>query len=80
MKKFFNIKTSYRFEWQDLRLITTILNVIGIILFGFTAAYAGLAIAAIGIIKDLTNKDRHLNDILLHLTSVVLNIYFISQI
>lgn len=80
MKKFFNIKTSYRFEWQDLRLIATILNVIGIILFGFAAAYAGLAIAAIGIVKDLTNKDRHLNDILLHLTSVILNIYFLSQI
>lgn len=80
MKNFFNIRTSYKFEWQDLRAAATILNVIGIIFFGYAAAYAGLVIAMIGIAKDLSNKNRHLNDLLLHLSSVVLNLYFLSQI
>lgn len=80
MKNFFNINTKYRFEWNDLRAAAMMINVIAIICFGYAAAYAGLLIAAIGIIKDLSNKNRHLNDILLHLSSVVLNIYFLTQI
>lgn len=80
MKNFFNINTKYRFEWNDLRAAAMMINVIAIICFGYAAAYAGLLIAAVGIIKDLSNKNRHLNDILLHLSSVVLNIYFLTQI
>lgn len=80
MKNFFNINTKYRFEWNDLRAAAMMINVIAIICFGYAAAYAGLVIAAVGIVKDLSNKNRHLNDILLHLSSVVLNIYFLTQI
>lgn len=80
MKNFFNIKTKYHFEWNDLRAAAMMINVIAIIFFGYAAAYAGLIIAAVGIIKDFSNKNRHLNDILLHLSSVVLNIYFLAQI
>lgn len=80
MKKFLNIKGNYKFEWQDLRAITTIINVIGIIFFGYSAAWVGLTIAAVGILKDFTNKNRHLNDLLLHLSGVVLNLYFLAQI
>ena len=80
MKNFLNIKKSYKFEWQDLRAFATILNVIGIILFGYTAAWLGLAIAVVGIIKDFTNNNRHLNDFLLHGATLILNIYFLAQI
>ena len=80
MKNFLNIEKSYKFEWQDLRAFATILNVIGIILFGYTVAWLGLAIAVVGIIKDFTNNNRHLNDFLLHSATLILNIYFLAQI
>lgn len=78
MKNFFNIETAYHFEWNDLRAFTMILNVVFVMLFGFTASWFGLTIAAVGIVKDLTNKNRHVNDILMHVASVVLNCYFLS--
>lgn len=80
MKTFFSIETKYKFEWNDLRALAMMLNVIAIILFGYAAAYAGLLIAGVGIIKDFSNKNRHINDILLHFSSVILNIYFLTQI
>jgi hypothetical protein len=78
MKNFFNIETEYRFEWNDLRALTMILNVIFVMIFGFSASWFGLAIAVVGIIKDLTNPQRHCNDILMHVAGVVLNCYFLS--
>lgn len=80
MKQFFNIERVYKFEWNDLRAATMVLNVLAIILFGYAAAYAGLLIAAVGIVKDFSNKGRHINDIVLHLSSVVLNTFFLTQI
>lgn len=78
MRNFFNVETAYRFEWNDLRALTMILNVIFVIIFGFSASWFGLTIAAVGIIKDLTNKNRHINDILMHVAGVVLNCYFLN--
>jgi hypothetical protein len=78
MRNFFNIETAYRFEWNDLRALTMILNVIFVMIFGFSASWFGLTIAAVGIIKDLTNPQRHCNDILMHVAGVVLNCYFLS--
>lgn len=77
MKKFFGIETAYKFEWNDLRAIVTILNVILIMIFGLSIAWFGLAVAVFGLIKDFTS-DRHISGILMHLASVVLNIYFIT--
>ena len=77
MKNFFNIETAYHFEWNDFRAFTMILNVVLVMLFGFTASWFGLTIAAVGIIKDLTNKNRHVNDILMHVAGVILNCYFL---
>lgn len=78
MENFFNIETAYRFEWNDLRAFTMILNVIFVMVFGFSASWFGLAIAAIGIIKDITDKDRRINGFLMHIAGVVLNCYFLS--
>lgn len=77
IKKFFKIESSYKFEWNDLRAFIQVINVILIMRFGLTVSWFGLAIASLGLVRDFT-KDRHLNGILMHLSSVILNLYFIS--
>ena len=77
MKTFFNITESYRFEWNDLRASIQILNVILIMIYGLSISWFGLAIALFGVVKDLTNR-RHINDLLMHMSSVVLNVYFLT--
>ena len=79
IKKFFRIEESYKFEWNDLRAVIQIVNVVLIMIFGLTVAWFGLAIATLGLIKDFMT-DRHLNGIAMHISSIVLNIYFISLI
>ena len=76
MKNFFNITDNYRFEWNDLRCFVTVINVILIMIFGLSIAWFGLAIAAVGIVKDLTT-DRRINGILMHFSTLILNIYFL---
>jgi hypothetical protein len=76
IKKWFGVETPYRFEWNDIRCCITILNVALIMLFGLQVSWFGLAIAVFGIFKDLSQR-RHINDILMHLSSVVLNTYFL---
>lgn len=77
IKNWFGIETAYRFEWNDVRCGMTILNVILIMLFGLQVSWFGLAIAAFGVCKDLS-QHRHINDILMHFSSVILNLYFLS--
>lgn len=76
MKEFFGIETAYKFEWNDLRAFIQLLNVILIMLFGLQVSWFGLAIALFGVIKDLT-KHRHINDLVMHLSGVALNVYFL---
>lgn len=76
MKKFFRIEKPYEFEWNDLRAFITVLNVILIMVYGLSIAWFGLAVAVIGVIKDLTT-DRRVNGLVMHLASVALNIYFL---
>lgn len=77
IKKFFKIESAYQFEWNDLRAFIQVINVILIMRFGLTVSWFGLAIASLGLVRDLT-KDRHLNGIFMHFSSIVLNLYFIS--
>ena len=77
IKNWFGIETAYRFEWNDARCGITILNVILIMLFGLQVSWFGLAIAVFGVFKDLS-QHRHINDVLMHMSSVVLNLYFLS--
>ena len=77
VKKFFKIESAYQFEWNDLRAFIQVINVILIMRFGLTVSWFGLAIALLGLVRDFT-KDRHLNGILMHFSSIVLNLYFIS--
>ncbi len=76
MKQFFNIEGKYKFEWNDLRCFVTVINVMLIMIYGLSIAWFGLFIAVVGIIKDLTT-DRKINGLLMHFSSVVLNIYFL---
>lgn len=77
MKTFFNIETSYKFEWNDFRAVVQILNVILILRFGLSLAWLGLIVAVFGLVKDFTT-DRHLNSILMHCASVILYITLLT--
>lgn len=76
LKKFFGIESPYKFEWNDLRCFITVINVILIMTYGLSISWFGLAVAIVGIIKDLT-KDRRINGLLMHLANAALNIYFL---
>ena len=76
MRKFFNLTAPYKFEWNDLRCLITVINVILIMMFGLSIAWFGLAVAIIGVIKDLI-IDRRVNGLIMHLANVALNLYFI---
>lgn len=76
MKNFFKIEEPYKFEYNDLRALITVVNVVLIMIYGLSIAWFGLAVAAIGVIKDLT-IDKHINGLVMHLANVALNIYFI---
>ena len=76
MKNFFNLENGYKFEWNDLRCFITVLNVILIMMYGLSISWFGLAVAVIGIVKDLTT-DRKVNGLLMHVANAILNIYFL---
>ncbi len=76
MKKFFNIKGGYKFEWNDLRCFITVINVILVMIYGLSISWFGLAVAVVGIVKDLTT-DRRINGLLMHVANMSLNIYFL---
>lgn len=76
MKKFFRIEENYKFEWNDLRCFITVINVILIMIYGLSISWFGLAVALIGIIKDLTT-DRRINGLLMHIANLSLNVYFL---
>ena len=75
-KKFFKIETPYKFEWNDLRCFITVINVILIMTYGLSISWFGLAVALVGVVKDLT-KDRRISGLLMHLANVALNTYFL---
>lgn len=80
LKNYFKIESEkYQFEYNDLRAVITLINVILIMIFGLSIAWFGLAVAVIGFIKDLV-VDRHINGMIMHLSNIVLNIYFILLI
>lgn len=76
MRKFFNLTAPYKFEWNDLRCLAMIVNVVLIMFFGLSISWFGLGIAVVGLIKDFTT-DRRISGILMHLASAVLNAYFL---
>lgn len=79
MKKFFNITDNYKFEANDLRALVTVINVVLIMKFGLTVAWFGFVISMVGLIEDFANKNRHFNGFIMHLSNVVLNLFFMMS-
>ena len=78
IKKFFNIKGQFKWEWNDFRCLLTVINVILIMTIGFEMAWFGLAISILGFVKDMTMKDdRRINSTIMHLSTIILNGYFV---
>lgn len=71
---------NYKFEWNDLRAVTTLVNVVLIMIYGLSISWFGLALAILGIIKDLTDKEFRWNSFIMHLSNAVLNIFFLAKI
>lgn len=76
-------KFKYQFEWNDLRCLITVVNVILIMIYGLQIAWFGLSVAAFGIVKDLTeipSKRFRFSSLIMHLANVGLNIFFLCQL
>ena len=71
---------NYKFEWNDLRALTTLLNVTLIMIYGLSISWFGLALAVLGIIKDVTDKNFRWNSLIIHLSNTILNVFFLAQI
>ena len=79
MKKFFNITANrYIFDYNDIRCLLTLVNVILVITFGLSVAWIGLAIAIFGTIRDLVCEARKINSTIQHLTMIILNVYYVT--
>ena len=66
----------YSFEWNDLRALITVINVILIMRFGLSIAWFSLGVATMGLIKDIT-IDKKVNGMIMHAANILLNLYFI---
>lgn len=78
IKKYLNVDGKYKFEWNDLRALLQLVNVLLIIVVNVqTGSIFGLTIATLGLIKDLSDKNRRINSIILHLLGIVLNAFFL---
>ena len=62
----------YKFEWNDLRALTTLVNVVLIMIYGLSISWFGLGIAILGMIKDLTDKEFRWNGFIMHLSNAIL--------
>ena len=77
IKRFFNITDPYSFEWNDLRCLATVINVVLVMVFGLSISWLGLGIALVGIVRDLT-KERRVSGLVMHCSTLALNIYFLT--
>ena len=73
---FFKIEGRYKFEWNDLRALLMLVNFVLIMLNFSVGSIFGLTVASLGLVKDFTT-DRHISGIIMHLTSIMLNCYFL---
>ena len=71
---------NYKFEWNDLRAVTTLINITLIMIYGLSISWFGLALAVLGIIKDVTDKDFRWNGFIIHLSNAILNIFFLTKV
>ena len=77
IKNYFQLTTPYRFEWNDARALIAVINLVLILIFGLRISWFGLVLAVFGVFKDLS-QHRHINDMVLHLSTAALNIYLLT--
>ena len=68
----------YKFEWNDIRAVVTLINVILVMKYGLTVAWVGIVIAGVGIIKDIA-VDKKINGFVMHSANIMLNLFFLVQ-
>ena len=79
VRNYFQIEDKYQFEWNDLRALITVINVILIMIFGLDIAWFGLAVGVLGLIKDIL-VDRRINGMVMHISNIGLNIFFLTML
>ena len=77
MKKQFGIVEPFRFEMMDFYSLAQIVNVALIMTVGLVASWFGLAVAVLGLVDDWT-RHAHVNAVLMRISIIVLNIYFLT--
>ena len=66
----------YKFEWNDLRAIITLLNVLLVVTFGLSVIWITLGIAVLGLVNDFTTTKK-VNGFVIHGLNFVLNLYLL---
>ena len=51
-----------------------------IMIYGLSISWFGLALALLGVIKDLTDEEFRWNGLIMHLSNVILNVFFLAKI
>jgi hypothetical protein len=72
-------RMKYKFEWADIRALTTVANVVGVLTVGLIASWIGLVVAVYDLIQDLRHKN-HINVFVIHSALLVLNGYFLLML
>ena len=72
----------FEFEWNDLRAIITVVNVMLIMRFGLAVSWFGLALAVFGLCADYYKfrnnpLDFKWNGVIIHGMNAILNIHFL---
>ena len=66
----------YKFEWNDLRALITIINVIVVLCCDLSIAWIALTIAALGLVNDFTTNKK-INGFVMHSLNAIISIYFL---
>lgn len=74
------MEKKYKFEWNDLRALTTVINVILIMIYGLSISWFGLALGVLGVIKDVTEKEWKWNSFIMHMANIILNVFFLAKV
>lgn len=80
VKKILGITANkYEFDWNDIRALGMLVNVVLVMTIGLWGSVAGLALSAFWLVVDYIHGPR-VNGLLMNCASIILNIYFITQI
>lgn len=70
------VEKKWKLEINDFRAVIQVINVVLIMIFGLSISWFGLALATLGLMKDIF-KDHKINGSVMHLSGIALNTYFL---